>query len=306
MAGRHLGVAATATTAAARSRRLADRQAATADRASSRPCSRRCNCRYRSVAVVRSRRCLAGRRCRRRRCRSSPWPLPVPLPSSPLPYSAVAVAGAGAVVAVAGPAVAVATPGPLRCRFAGRRRGRCRCCTVPPPPCRPLPLLPLSLSPSPLRRLCCRCRPSGDGRDRYRAVPPLPSAPGGVFFSSGSDFGPSTEPLPTESLVCLSPASPLDTGSARAIEALAPPANRPEATRQAAAAMRTREPTASPSFKASAPGCSEDPTILAQPRSTVCCGSEFTRDRDTPIRQMIRTIVLGCTISCFFMKSPTR
>ena len=65
-------------------------------------------------------------------------------------------------------------------------------------------------------------------------------------------------------------------------------------------------PRRHPPLKASFARCSRDPTILAQARSTVCCGSEFTRDRDTPIRQMIRRIVLGCTIGCFFMKSPTR
>ena len=134
MAGRHLGVAATATTAAARSRRLADRHGPP------RPTGRAVVLVVAPAVAVACRlspscRCRRGRcrrasrgRCRRGRCSPwplppsplplplSPWPLPswplspLPLPPWPLPAVAVAVV-AVAVVAVAVVAVFVAAAG---------------------------------------------------------------------------------------------------------------------------------------------------------------------------------------------------
>lgn len=80
-------------------------------------------------------------------------------------------------------------------------------------------------------------------------------------------------PLPASSLFeCVPPGSAGDAeGSARANAPPRPHRNRPDATRQADAAPSTREPTSPPPFKASTAGYSISPTILAQPRRTLCC-----------------------------------
>lgn len=162
--------------------------------------------------------------------------------------------------------------------------------SVLPPQCWAFPLLP-SLPQLPL---------SG--------FPPLPGWSSAVSRVSWSSPVLSFEPpLPSESpfgplagisVECGPPGISAEAdGSARANTPPNPHRNSPEATRQADAAPCTREPTTSPPSKASTVAHSQDPAILARPRETVCRGFESTRDRDRPIAQIIRTIVLGCTLS---------
>ena len=156
----------------------------------------------------------------------------------------------------------------------------------------PLPVSPLS--PSPL---------SVPSLSPLSSVPSFPSvSPPAAPLPSGPAFGPSAG----ASFECAPPGSPGDEGSARAKAPPRPHRNRPDATTQADAAPRTRVRTSPPPFTASTPSYSQDPTILAQTRCTVCCRPECTRDRDAPIRQLIRTIVLGYTTTCFVINRRRR
>jgi hypothetical protein len=157
-------------------------------------------------------------------------------------------------------------------------------CAFPLLPSLPLPQLPL-FGFSPLPGLSVSGVPASGSLSVLPLDPPVPSE---------SCLG----PLPGVSFACeASEVSGEAGGWATANAPPRPHRNRPDATRQADAAPCTREPTSSPPFKASTAGYSISPTILAQPRRTLCCCSECTRDQGTSIPPMIRTIVLGCIIT---------
>ena len=209
------------------------------------------------------------------------------------------------VVAVVGRRCRRVRRGRCRCRFR-----RCRCRSWPfvavavvavgrltaelPPQCRALPLrLPLPLLPllgfPPLPGL----RVFGVGlvvRLRRRAA---------SLSRRDRTLAPRLEPLPTESLVCLSPAShwTRDRRGPRSAAHHPEQAGSHEAGGRGDAHTRTHV-VIHPSRRQH-PAVQRIRQFSHNHARTVCCGSESTRDRDTPIRQMIRTIVLGCTIAAF-------